>query len=180
MNLQPEDILSFWRDAGPSLWWKKDDEFDAKITANFSEIHARASVGDLDHWAKLPNGALALIIILDQFSRNMFRNDPRAFEQDERCRAIVKEAMNSGVDRQVATDLSTFFYMPLMHSESLEDQKLCVQEMKRLGAKENIPHAIEHMEIIEKFGRFPHRNSVLGRETNSAEQEFLDGGGFAG
>ena len=180
MNLQPEDILSFWRGAGPSLWWKKDASFDSDIADKFGELHSRASIGGLDHWAELPHGALALVIVLDQFSRNMYRNDPRAFAQDERCVQIVKSAMKTGIDRQTPADLSAFFYMPLMHSESLEDQQLCLQEMQRMGAKENIPHAITHLEIIQKFGRFPHRNSVLKRDTTLAERDFLESGGFSG
>ncbi len=176
----PTEILQFWSAAGPEKWWKKDDAFDAEIRERFGETHAAATRGELDHWTDSADGTLALIIVLDQFSRNLFRNDPKAFAQDRACVKIVKNAMNAGLDRQVSDDLVAFFYLPLMHCETLEDQHLCLEQMKRLNIEGNIKAAREHLEIIDKFGRFPHRNTVLGRETSEEEQAFLDGGGFSG
>lgn len=174
------DVTDFWAGAGPKKWWRKDDQFDADIARRFGGIHMEASESLLDHWADTPDGALALILVLDQFSRNLFRNDPRAFARDDACVALTKKLMESGADRQMRSDIGVFCYLPLMHSEYLEDQDLCLREMERLDLPDNIKAAVEHRDIIEKFGRFPHRNEVLGRTSSAAEQAFLDGGGFSG
>lgn len=175
-----QQILDFWRELGPKGWWKKDDAVDARIIATFSKQHAKAAAGELGDWENDPDDCLALVILLDQFSRNMFRNDPATFAQDEQCLAIVKKAIAKGHDKKADETISTFFYLPLMHSENLEDQQECVRIFEAMDAPENLKAAIEHRDIIEQFGRFPHRNNVLGRVTNDAEQAFLDGGGFKG
>ena len=179
-ELGPQDVIDFWIEAGPKMWWKKDDGFDAEILKRFGETHAKAAAGELDHWAETPDGALALILVLDQFSRNLFRNSPKAFAQDKQCVALVRAQMEAGHDREMNPEISHFCYLPLMHSEALEDQELCIAEMERLDNKPSLKAAIEHRDIVAKFGRFPHRNTVLGRDTTADEQAFLDGGGFAG
>lgn len=176
----PQDVLDFWIDAGPKKWWKKDDNFDAEISTRFGARHSQAAQGELDDWATDAGSALALIIILDQFSRNLFRDSPKAFAQDAKCRAIVNKVMESGIDRKMPADIAEFCYLPLMHSEDISDQERCLKEMERTGKEGNIKSAKEHLDIIARFGRFPHRNSVLGRQSTQEEIAFLEGGGFAG
>ena len=179
-ELGPQDVINFWIEAGPKKWWKKDDGFDTEILNRFGALHNKACAGELDLWAETPDGALALILMLDQFSRNLFRNSPRAFAQDAHCAALVRAQMQRGADREMHPEISHFCYLPLMHSEVLEDQEMCIAEMRRLDNKPSLKAAIEHRDIIAQFGRFPHRNAVLGRQTTPEEQAFLDGGGFAG
>lgn len=180
MTVIPEDVLEFWAKAGPEKWWAKDGDFDAAIQKKFGKTHAEATIGNLDEWSKTENGSLALIIVLDQFSRNLYRDSAKAFENDDQCMHVVSRAMGTGQDRRMRDDLAAFCYLPLMHSESLADQDRCISEMVRLGLEEQIKYAIIHRDIIARFGRFPHRNSLLGRRTTSEEQAFLDDGGFSG
>ncbi|MEE9315410.1 MAG: DUF924 family protein [Rhizobiaceae bacterium] len=178
--VEHQDIADFWLTAGPKKWWMKDDVFDSEIAAKFSTTHRAAANGELDHWINEPDSALALILVLDQFSRNLFRNDTRAFAQDAACLTIVKTVMFKGFDRSMNPEIGPFCYLPLMHSETIEDQQSCLQEMRRIDQKDYIKAAQQHLDIIGKFGRFPHRNSVLGRKTTVAEQAYLDSGGFSG
>lgn len=180
MPVEAREILDFWADLGPQKWWRKDAAVDRTIEERFGQTHSDAAHGRLDDWLSQQDGALALIIVLDQFSRNMFRNSPRAFAQDTRSAHLVHGVMANGLDRRMRDDIGVFCYMPLMHAENIHDQEICVREMKRLGLKDNIKAAEEHRDIIARFGRFPHRNDVLGRETTAAEQTFLDEGGFSG
>ena len=131
-------------------------------------------------WEATPEGALALIIVLDQFPRNMFRNDPRAFATDPQALAVAERAIAAGFDRKVDRALQSFFYMPLMHSEELADQQKCVDLFRGFGNDNNLKFAQIHEDIIRRFGRFPHRNSVLGRISTAEEENFLKDGGFAG
>jgi len=177
----PNAILAFWLEAGPKNWWGKDDAFDAEIAERFGDIHADAMAGRLDAWPLTANGALALIIVLDQFSRNLFRDDARAFAADHIALAMADAALAESFDHQVENALRAFFYLPFMHSERLADQERCVALFETLaGAEENLKFAIIHRDVIARFGRFPHRNAVLGRTTTPEEQAFLDSGGFAG
>ena len=178
-SIGPADVVSFWRDAGPEKWFKKDPEFDRAITERFALLHADAAAGRKQDWAKTPEGALALILVLDQFSRNMFRGTPKAFAQDEMACAIAREAVDAGLDEQVAPELRFFLHMPFMHAETIAEQERCVSVIHR-SAPGNLSYARDHERIIRRFGRFPHRNQILGRHTTPAEQAFLDGGGFAG
>ncbi|MBB3938003.1 DUF924 family protein [Aureimonas phyllosphaerae] len=178
-SIDPQTIVDFWRDLGPERWFVKDDELDETITHRFGDVYERAALGDLDDWAEEPNGALALVILLDQFPRNMFRGRPEAFATDEKALRIAKAALARGDQWHVGEDINQFFAMPLMHSENLADQDECVRWMKEIG-EENVPFAVEHRDIVARFGRFPHRNAVLGRETSPEETAFLDEGGFAG
>ncbi len=173
-------VIKFWSDAGPKFWFAKDDEFDRQMKVQFGRLHAQAAKGELEGWANDPASALALILILDQFSRNLYRDDARAFAQDAAALKIAGESLDKGFDHQVDTKLQQFFYMPFMHSESIDDQKRCVELFKAKGGEDSIKYAVIHRDIIARFSRFPHRNKVLGRTTSPEEQAFLDDGGFSG
>lgn len=176
----PAAVLSFWREAGADRWFKKDDGFDEAVRSRFAATYRAAAAGKLDRWAEAAEGALALLIVLDQFPRNMFRHSAEAYACDRRARQIADAAIAAGLDRKVPSDQRIFFYLPFMHSETLADQERCVALVRAAGLTENLAYAEEHADIIRRFGRFPHRNAVLGRATTAAEQAFLDGGGFAG
>lgn len=176
----PADIIAFWKDAGPKKWWSRDDALDAEIREHFFDRHAHAAFGALDHWQETPEGALALVLLLDQFSRNLFRDTAHGWAFDAKGLAIAKRAIANGLDAEMDAELRNFMYLPFMHSEELEDQRACLRHMERTGKDDNIKAAREHLDIIERFGRFPHRNGRLGRETTHEEQAFLDGGGFKG
>jgi uncharacterized protein (DUF924 family) len=176
----PLDVLAFWRAAGPGKWFKKDAAFDAEITRRFLEVWRAAVSGRLADWEETPEGALALVIVLDQFPRNMFRGDARTYEGDALARAAAGRALAHGFDQQVPRRDRQFFYLPLEHSENLDDQERCVALARGYGDDEFTKHAEQHADIIRRFGRFPHRNAILGRTTTPEEQAFLDDGGFAG
>jgi uncharacterized protein (DUF924 family) len=178
--VSPGEVLTFWRQAGADRWFKKDDDFDATIRRRFLATYRAAAAGALDAWAATADGALALLIVLDQFPRNMFRHSAEAYAADAQARRIADAAMASGFDRTVQADERIFFYLPLMHSEALADQERCVALVRAAGLTQNLSYAEQHADIIRRFGRFPHRNAVLGRTTTAAEQAFLDSGGFAG
>ncbi len=180
MPTDPKTVLDFWINAGPKKWWRKDPSFDAEIEQKFGETYRMACKGELDHWQDSPGSALALILVLDQFSRNLNRNSALAFAQDDKSVEIVKKQIASGADRQMPPEITNFCYLPLMHSENLANQKTGLELMRRIGNEMGLRSAIEHHDIIAEFGRFPHRNTVLGRETTPQEQAFLDDGGFAG
>lgn len=179
LTVQPEDVLAFWREAGPSRWFSKDEAFDHEFRTRFMGAHEAALRGEFDGWAQGAAGALALLILLDQFPRNAFRDTPRMFESDAKAREIARLAVQAGHDTQAEPELRNFFYLPFMHSEDLPDQDLGVQLARSLG-DDALRWAVIHRDIIEKFGRFPHRNAMLGRSTTPEEQRFLDDGGFAG
>lgn len=180
MDMEPTEIVRFWEKAGPDKWFAKDEAFDAAIRARFLAAHEAAARCELSSWAADAEGALALLLLLDQFPRNLFRNSAHAFATDGLARQIAREALAQGFDRRVAEPLQSFFYLPFMHSELLEDQQLCTRLCARPGLEENHKFALVHEEIIARFGRFPHRNASLGRTTTAQEQAFLDAGGFAG
>jgi uncharacterized protein (DUF924 family) len=180
VNEQAADILAFWRAAGPDKWFTKDADFDAQIRERFLAAHETAAAGALAAWEDNPDGALALVILLDQFPRNMFRGDARTFATDPLARTIAERAIAHGYDRQFALPERLFFYLPFMHAETLPDQERCVALFEAAGEIDWMKFAIEHAEIIRRFGRFPHRNQLLGRLTTADEQAFLDAGGFAG
>lgn len=179
LSATPEDVVGFWRDAGPTRWFRKDTAFDEQFRLRFLAAHEAAARGELDDWAAQAQGALALLVLLDQFPRNAFRGTPRMFESDGKAREIARRALRDGFDMQVDAQLRNFFYLPFMHSEALADQDLAVELARKLG-DDSLRYALLHREIIEKFGRFPHRNAPLGRATTPEEQRFLDDGGFAG
>jgi len=174
------DVVSFWQEAGPDRWFTKDADFDRQIRERFFDTYEAAAAGKLSGWEQSAQGALALLILLDQFPRNMFRGDARAFATDPLARAITAGAIIRGFDSQVPKGLRGFFYVPFEHSEDLADQERCIALNKAIGDADNLKWAEIHADTIRRFGRFPHRNAALGRTTTPEEQTFLDGGGFAG
>jgi uncharacterized protein (DUF924 family) len=176
----PEAILAFWRAAGPTKWFERDDDFDAEIRARFLATHEAAAAGRLEHWQATADGTLALLILLDQFPRNLFRGDARAFATDAAARALAERAIARGTDRLFPLPDRGFFYLPLMHSENLADQERCIALCRDAGDAEGEKYAEIHADIIRRFGRFPHRNRALGRATTEQERAFLDGSGFGG
>ena len=184
MLAKPQDVLGFWTAAGPAKWFSKSDAFDAAIRLKFEPVHFAAARGQYDAWAGDAEGFLALIILLDQFPRNLYRDSGHAFATDGKARAIAAAAVAAGHDKAVDPLLRPFFYLPYEHSESLADQDagiaLFEALLKETGDAESLKWALMHRDIIARFGRFPHRNAALGRTTTTAEQAFLDEGGFAG
>jgi uncharacterized protein (DUF924 family) len=176
----PEDVLAVWREAGPDRWYARDDAFDAAIRERFLATYEAAAAGQLSRWETSPAGALALVIVLDQFPRNMFRNDARAYAADPLARAIADRAIARGFDQQIDVGERPFFYLPFEHSEQMADQQRCVALHRALGDADSLKWAELHADNITRFGRFPHRNAVLGRSTTPEEQAFLDAGGFNG
>jgi len=174
----PQAVLAFWRAAGSDKWFTKDAAFDAEIRARFLATYEAAAAGKLA-WEDGPDGTLALVIVLDQFPRNMFRDSARAFAADPLAREIATRAIDRGFDRQVPLAERNFLYLPFEHSEDLADQERCVALNRASGDADALKWAELHADIIRRFGRFPHRNKVLGRATTPDEQAFLDGGGFA-
>jgi uncharacterized protein (DUF924 family) len=174
------DVLRFWREAGPERWYARDDAFDGEIRARYHDLWRRAAAGELSQWEDSDDGALALTILLDQFPRNMFRGDPKTYASDAAARDVASRAIDRGADLRVAEDLREFFYLPFMHSEQLADQLRCVDLLRKAGRTDNLSWAEDHAAIIRRFGRFPHRNRILGRTTTAEEQAFLDEGGFSG
>jgi len=179
-GLTASDIVAFWREAGPDRWFKKDTAFDDDIRRRFLGIHEAAAAGKLAAWERNAEGALALLILLDQFPRNMFRGQARAFATDPLARAVTAGALVRGFDAQVPREMRAFFYLPFEHSEDMADQERGLALYKAGGDADGLKWAELHADIIRRFGRFPHRNAVLGRTTTPEEQAFLDGGGFAG
>jgi len=177
---RPEEIFLFWKDAGPEKWFKSDPAFDEEIRSRFLETYESGMRGELDTWERSAYGAFALVILLDQFPRNMFRGTPKAFTADEKAKQIADRAIAAGRDKAVDPEVHTFFYMPFMHSEALADQDRCVALMQASGKQENIKYAEIHRDAIARFGRFPHRNAILGRKSAPEEIAYLDGGGFSG
>ena len=180
MITSPQAVLAFWRDAGPDKWFKKNDAFDQDIRERFLETYEAAAAGTLGAWEATPDGVLALVIVLDQFPRNMFRGAARAFAADPLARAVADRALARGFDRAMAQADRQFFYLPFEHSEMLADQERCCDLFRATGDAELVKWAELHADIIRRFGRFPHRNAALDRATTAEEQAFLDGGGFAG
>jgi uncharacterized protein (DUF924 family) len=180
MPALPADILTFWRAAGPAKWFVKDARFDDAIRLKFEPVHHQAARGAYSAWETTPDGALALLILLDQFPRNLYRETAHAFATDPLALSIARRAVDAGFDLKSEADLRAFFYLPFEHSEDMDDQERSLALFQALGEKQGLDYAILHRDIIARFGRFPHRNACLGRETTREEQVFLDDGGFAG
>ena len=180
MAAHPNDILGFWLGAGPAKWFKKVAAFDEAIRLKFEPTHHRAARGEYDAWAATAEGALALLLLLDQFPRNLYRSSGHAFATDPKARALARAAVERGFDRQVEPTLRNFFYLPFEHSEDLADQDFGLALCAEAGNADDLKWAGVHREIIARFGRFPHRNAALGRVTSPEEQAFLDAGGFGG
>ncbi|MEO1139135.1 MAG: DUF924 family protein [Pseudomonadota bacterium] len=178
----PEDVLSFWLDeVGPKGWYDTSPELDQMIRDKFLDTYEAACEGTHGLWLTYPSGTLAYIILLDQFPRNMFRDDGQSFATDKYALAAAKAAINRGWDMRIDEPARQFFYLPLMHSENLCDQDRCVRlicERMSDDGESNLLHARAHREVIRRFGRFPHRNEVLERTSSNAEKAFLEAGGY--
>jgi uncharacterized protein (DUF924 family) len=180
LTVEPQEIVSFWTEAGPKRWYARDDAFDAQIRTRFEAEHHAAARGDYDAWARTPEGALALLILLDQFPRNLYRDSAHAWATDPKARAIARPAAERGWHAQVAPELRQFMLLPFEHSEDSRDQAQGLALAEALGDAEIVKWMRIHGDIIARFGRFPHRNRALGRTTTAEEQAFLDEGGFSG
>jgi uncharacterized protein (DUF924 family) len=179
-NVTVDAVLLFWRQAGPEQWFRKNESFDLTIRSRFLAIHEAAARGELATFEESPEGSLALVILLDQFPRNMFRGSAHAFATDTLARGVADRAIARQFDQAIDQTLRAFFYLPFMHSELLADQDRSMMLHKAFDDMKQLRYAALHRDIIVKFGRFPHRNQAMGRDTTPAEQEFLSAGGFAG
>ncbi len=173
------DVTSFWREAGPQRWFKKDPAFDAAFRDRFLNLHFAAARREHDDWVDGADSALALVLLLDQFPRNVFRGSGHMYATDSLARLYARRAIAVGHDQQTATELRIFFYLPFAHSEDPHDQDLSIERHHTLGP-EGEKHALGHRDIIQRFGRFPHRNAILGRESTPEETAYLHDGGFTG
>ncbi len=182
--MQAADVVDFWIQAGSKAWFAKSDAFDQAIRARFEALHHSAARGELIDWNATATGALALLLLLDQFPRNLFRGSAHAFATDPLARLYAGQAIDRGHDLAVAANLRPFFYLPFEHSEHAADQaralNLCGTYSQATGDQEILRYARLHADIISRFGRFPHRNATLGRQDTDEESEFLKNGGFAG
>jgi uncharacterized protein (DUF924 family) len=180
-ELDPRElsVTKFWRDAGEDAWFEKDDAFDADFRNRFLELHYAAARRECDDWNAHAEGSLALMILLDQFPRNCFRGTGHMCATDPLARYFADRAIAAGQDMELEELVRVFLYLPFEHSELLADQERSVQ-LTAAKAPDYLKYAEEHLEIIRRFGRFPHRNRMLGRATTAEEQAFLDGGGFSG
>ena len=175
-----EELLDFWRAAGAEgEWFAQRGAFDRHLRERFLPLHEEAAAGALDAWSERPEGALALLILLDQFPRNAFRGTPRMYQSDALARRYARKSLHNDHIEAVESDLRLFFALPFSHSENLADQEVSLVLNRRLG-EPWLSHARGHYEIIRRFGRFPHRNEILGRESSRQELAFLRNGGFAG
>jgi len=167
-------VLDFWLlQTGPEKWFSRDDAVDAEIRVKFSALHKSAVAGELAHWRGIPDGCLGEIIVLDQFSRNLYRDDPRAYGADDQARETMTLALARDFDAGMSKDERRFLYMPLQHSEDAADQARSVELFRTLEDDETFKHTVRHQEIILRFGRFPHRNAALGRQSTAEEIAFL-------
>lgn len=172
--MTPEDILNFWFvECAQKDWWQKSSAFDGKIERRFGEVHQAATRGELAHWRARGRGRLAEVIVLDQFSRNIFRDDPRAFAYDTIALVLAQEAISAGVQTSWSPTWRSFLYMPFMHSESLPVHEEAIKLFGEPGLEDNLKFEHAHKAIIERFGRYPHRNSILGRTSSAEEIAFL-------
>lgn len=178
-QIEAREVVAFWEGAGPGLWFAKDVEFDRRFRERFLPLHEAAARGELDGWNATSTGALALMVLLDQFPRNSFRDTPRMYATDAAARRLADAAIAAGHDRVVAVDLRKFFYLPFAHSEHLADQDRAVELCRRVG-QPDLGRAEHHRDIVRRFGRFPHRNAILGRPMTKEEEEYLANGGYKG
>lgn len=170
----PEAVLEFWfQTLEPVAWWRRDDALDAEITRCFGTLHARACRCELYDWRRSAAGRLAEVIVLDQFSRNLYRDQARAFAQDGLALALAQTAVAAGADTELPARQRAFFYLPYMHSESVLIHQQALALFTANGSAESLDYERQHLAILERFGRYPHRNAVLGRASTPAELAFL-------
>lgn len=168
------DVLNFWfRELETSDWFKKDLRLDRMMKDRFHDLLKKAAKGELSDWRETPEGRLAEIILLDQFSRNIYRDSKKAFENDELVLSLAKEMVNLGLDENFSTEKKSFIYLPFMHSENLDDHKRAEELFSQKGLEKNLDFERKHQRILETFGRYPHRNKILGRKSTAMELEFL-------
>jgi len=176
MNIEtkPTDILDYWySERMQKRWFASTPSLDQEIRDRYQALWERAAAGELDDWRDTAEGALALIIVLDQFPLNMFRGQPESFHTERQAVAVSKNALDRGFDEQLPKDRLAFLFMPLMHSEKLEEQDLSVRLFRQHGLTANLKFAEHHRELVRKYGRFPHRNAILGRQSTPDEQAYL-------
>jgi uncharacterized protein (DUF924 family) len=178
--VNPTEVVAFWVEAGREAWFRKDAAFDAALRARFEGQHNAAARRELDNWADTPEGALGLVLLLDQIPRNIHRGSAHAFATDGLARSTALAAIDAGFDRRIAAQPRIFFYLPLQHAEDLGLQSRAVALCEALDDESYARYARLHRDIIARFGRFPHRNAVLGRASTAEELAFLAEGGFAG
>jgi uncharacterized protein (DUF924 family) len=172
--MNPQTIIDFWfKELTPQQWWVKDLKLDNVIKDRFSDIHKRATLGELESWRDTAQGRLAEVIILDQFSRNIYRDTPLSFASDPQALTLAQEAIRLNLDKELSIEMRTFLYLPYMHSESLLIHDIAMELFDIEGLEYNLDFEKKHRDIIERFGRYPHRNNILGRESTAEEIEFL-------
>jgi len=173
------DVLDFWfSDDAEALWFRSTKAFDHQISLNFESLWRQGRDGQLSPWEQTPEGSLALVILLDQLPLNMFRDQPQGFSTEQASRDIAHRAIENSFDEQLDDRQRRFLYMPFMHSERLSDQNRSVALLEAAGMTESLRWAKHHRDIVARFGRFPHRNQILGRESTREELEWLESGGF--
>ena len=176
MTMVAHDVILFWfSEIDRSLWFAKNVDFDRKLKERFLELHAQVSRGETFHWRSTAEGRLAEIIVLDQFSRNMFRDTPEAFAYDTLALILAQEALAQKVDEQLDIEQRAFLFMPFMHSESPAIHREALKLFSKSGLESNLKYEMLHKQIIDRFGRYPHRNEILGRESTPEEIKFLEG-----
>lgn len=178
--MKPRDLIDYWMGQPEKRLFSVEPAFDAELAGRFGALHADAVAGRLDSWQGSVDGRLGLVLLLDQLSRNLARGTPAMFAHDDEALQIAAMAIAAGDRAALPPAEYRWHVMPFMHSEKLADQERCVELCREAGLDDTLPHAIEHRDIIARFGRFPHRNRLLGREMTRQEQEFLDKGGFSG
>jgi len=176
----PENVVSFWREAGPEKWFAKNGAFDLSCRDRFLAAWEKAGRGEFAAWEATPEGALALVLLLDQMPRNMFRGDPRSWATDPQALAAAGRALAKGFDTKTERELRFFFYLPFEHAENLRAQERSVALFELYGEPDQLEWARHHRDIVVRFGRFPHRNAVLGRESTPEELAFLEEDDFRG
>jgi uncharacterized protein (DUF924 family) len=179
-DVNAKTIVDFWMTAGPERWFTKDAAFDGALAVQFGEALQQARLGVFDYWGETPEGALGLAILLDQVSRNTHRSSPLAFAGDAKALALAKASVSRGYHQMLVPPLAMWLLMPFEHAEDLDAQNRAVALFGTMGLHDMVYYAQMHLDIIARFGRFPHRNAVLGRKSTAVEIHFLQAGGFAG
>jgi uncharacterized protein (DUF924 family) len=170
-----QGVLDFWFDPeSKPHWFKQSDAFDQAVAERLGPLYARARAGEIDGWAVEPGGLLALVILLDQVPRNLYRGTPEAFATDDKALALARLAVDQRMDHGLGVDQRAFLYLPFEHAEDLADQERVVALFRALGDATYLDFAIRHRDVVARFGRFPHRNAILGRESSAAELQFLE------
>ena len=169
-----QDLIDFWfSDEASQYWFKSTDAFDQLLVDSHADTWQRAKQGELDNWQRTATGSLALVIVLDQLPLNMFRGTAKSFSTEAQSRAVARSAIEKAYDQELPANQKSFMYMPFMHSEDLNDQAIGVELFSQPGLESNLRFAKHHYDLVERFGRFPHRNKILGRESSEAEKDFL-------